>query len=816
MSRHLLVGFLLLPLLSAGRTSAQTPGGDGGVLSGIVHSEAGAPVPSASVALRRTSDSTLVGGSITAASGAFRIQGVAPGTYLVEVSSLGYRTATRSGVTVTASAERVDLGTIRLEPSAISLEGVEVSVARPPVTVLADRNVYSTSDMPAAAGGAATDVLRGIPELEVGVEGSVTTRGATPTIHINGRPPPMQGEALERYLQQLPADRIERVEVISNPSARYEAEGEGGIVNIVMKRGAGLGLSGSVAANAGTRSQRGGSGSVSYQEGRLTVFGSASASFSGNHTENSDLRQNLSARPVTFIQQDSRNRNSVGSGSVDVSAEVRVGSGGTLWADAAVGRNASEMEALTAYTHLDQLRNPTQRYDRLNDRDLRGLFGSSAAGFRHLDEERRSEWSLELRRTFSDHDDTSASARTWRNPDGAALDRAPELTFADDAQNREDLSLEASLRRGWGGAGQVEAGLRGSWRDTGSGFRMQTEGSGSPVPADEMVGDFRNRETIHAAFLSAGWQIGRLHLQAGVRGEQAEMRRSLPLAGESFETRDRDLFPSATLSLEIGAGAQLGLSYSKRVDRPWGGILNPLIPVLDPLNRRVGNPYLMPRHAHSLGLTATGSGRLGMIQLSPYYRRTVNSWDQVRTVDEEGVSTVTWQNLATISAYGGSLSASLAPVGRIGGFLNVSGYREVRDASRLWTDFSGSSTHVSVIGTASLRATSALGFQSSLTYLPARELPQGRISPMVFSTVGARLRLAEGRGSVNLSVVDPLELQRFTFTTRDRTHVQTGSSTFSARRAMLGISYSFGRPPQSDRPRGTPEEGPQENQPGIR
>ena len=116
-----------------------------------------------------------------------------------------------------------------------------------------------------------------------------------------------------------------------------------------------------------------------------------------------------------------------------------------------------------------------------------------------------------------------------------------------------------------------------------------------------------------------------------------------------------------------------------------------------------------------------------------------------------------------------------------------------------------------MVGNASVGTTSTLNLQGSLTYLPARNLPQGRISPMVFSSLGLRQQLRGGRGALLFSIVDPFELQRFTFTTRDRTHVQIGSSTFSARRATLGVSYSFGRPLKR-KERGKREEGQQEGE----
>ena len=815
MSRLLTLG-LVLPLLLASVAGAQDGARTGGVITGTVRSGDGAPVLAATIAVRRSTDTVGVAGGMSDSTGAFRVAGVAPGSYLVQVRRIGFRMATRSGVTVAASAPPVELGVIILEASVVALGGVAVRAERPGVAVLSDRNVYSTRDIPVAAGGTASDVLRSVPELEVSAQGRVTAGGAKPQIHINGRPAPLQGEALDRYLQQLPAERVERVEVISNPSARYAADGQGGIVNIVMKRGAGLGVSGSVSLNAGTRNQQGGSGNVNLERGRLSLFGSGSASFFGTQSRNSDLRQNLNAQPVTSIRQDSRTRNSGGMTSVNLGAELQVGAGGLLWTELGIGRNTSDADALVAYTVLDHLGSPTQRFDRVNDANLRGLFGSSVLGYRSADEERRREWSVELRRNFNDGDNSNASARYLLDASGTALGGDPEMTVAGDVQDQRDLALDALVSRGWGRTGQVEAGYRASRRSTGSDFRMQIDATGGATGIDEQAGEFRNRETIHAAFVTASARVGRFRVQAGVRGEQAAVRTFLPLANETFENRYRSLFPSANVSTEIGTRTQLRLSYSKRVERPDAWTLNPSVPAIDPLNVQVGNPYLLPEYTHALGLAVSRTGRLGMLQLSPYYRRTVGSWDQVRTVDTAGVSTVTWRNLATVTAYGGRASASVRQLGPVSGLVSVSAHREVRDASNLSEDFSGAATRLSASGNLNARVSAALSVQGAATYMPARYVPQGRISAMVFSTLGARVRLWDGRGSLALSVIDPFDVQRFTFTTRDRTHVQTGSSALRVRRATVSVSYSFGRPPESSRKRSAAEEREQDDRGGRR
>jgi ferric enterobactin receptor len=805
MYRRLLLASLVAVLMAPSHSGAQA---SGALITGTVLAGDGAPIASASVVLRGAADTARVASTVAAADGAFRIEGATPGSYRLEVSRLGFRPAI-AAVTIARSDERLDVGVISLEPGVIAMEALEVSAQRAPIATLGDRTVYRTSDMPAA--GTATDVLRSIPELEVSVDGAVTARGAVPSIHINGRPAPMQGEVLDRYLQQLPAERVERIEVIPEPSARHEAEGEGGIVNIVMKKGEGLGGGGSVAANAGTRNQRGGSGSIHHGAAGFTLFGGASASFAGNDTETSDLRENLSAQPVTSIQRDSRNHDSGELLSVDLSSEVKVGSNGAFWTDVSLARTSSDAEVSAAFTHFDHRGNVTERYDRATEREVRGTSASFVVGLGDVAGARRGGWSVELRRSLNGDDDASTSTRERLDAQGTALDLHSETSFAGAGREQRDLSLSVNLERPWTRSGGVEIGYRGSRRETDDDLRMELDVPGG-AGAEEVVGAFRHGDRIHAAFLTARRRVGRFRVQGGLRGEQAEMRRDLPLTGDRSVIRARDLFPSANVSTSVGSGGQLRLSYSRRVDRPWGRLLNPATPILDPLNRQVGNPYLEPRYTQSVSLTASRSGRAGSLQLAPFHRRTVNAWDQVRTVDASGASTVTWTNLATVVSYGGNLTGSLIQRGAVGGFVSVRGYREVRSASDGATDLPGASTRFSMLGNLNVRATSGLNLQGTMTYLPPREVPQGRISRMVFSTLGVRADLWDGRGAVQLTVIDPLELQRFTFVTRDPAHVQTGSSRTSARRATIGFNYSFGRPPEGDRRRRTPAEAEQERE----
>lgn len=803
---------LLLVAALPATARGQTPAAGPGVIHGVVVSAAGEPLAGASVAVRRAADSTVVGGKITGRDGRFRVEGVPEGRYLVQVGLLGH-TPQRREATVAAGAATVDLGTVRLGVAVTTLQGVEVRGERAPMALLPDRTVYATRDMPVAAGGTATDALRTVPELEVDVNGKVTTRGATPKIHINGRPAPMQGEALDNYLQNLPANKIDRIEVVPNPGAKYEAEGLGGIVNIVMKEGVSLGLSGNLSLNTGTRGRNGASGRLNYQEGRVTLFGGASMNLYGNDYTNDDLRVNRLTSPVTMLRQASRNSNDGTFGSVDLTTELKLSRRSTVWAEGRASRSGSDNSGLTKFTHLDAAELPTLRYDRASESSYSYTSAAGLVGFRHVVQPQRHELSLEVRRTAGGNENESESAKWARALTGDPSDLPPELTVNDRDDSDSDLSLQADYMRPLGKRGKVEVGYRGSFRDTDNDQLMEVfPTADAPAPIHSTAHAFHFRERFHSGYLTFDQKVGKLGVQLGVRAERADTDFELPLRDESFANDYGSLFPSANLSYELGEGKQVRLSYSKRLQRPYVFFLNPINPSVDPLNRYVGNPYLKPQYTHSYSLETSWTGGLGSLRLSPYYRRTVDQWDQIKRVDSLGVSTVTWENLASIRTLGASLNASLRQRGPFSGFVGVSGFRETRDASNVSLEYSGTSYRWSTNANLSAKLSPTLNVQGQASFWPARDVPQGRISSSIYSSIGARQQLWGNKASLNLSVMDPFDLYRSTFTTSDRTHQQTGRSNWSMRQASLSFTYNFGRPPQSERRRGGMEEGqPQES-----
>lgn len=233
------------------------PGMPAGSITGQVYdADLNVPIEYANIVLRSLRDSSQVNGTITDQSGRFTLPGVRPGRYFVEVSFIGYRQKTVGDVAVGPGAVR-DLGRVTLRQSAVAMPGVEATAERPTLEYRIDKKVVDVSKMATAASGTAVDVLENVPSVKVDVEGNLTLRGSgNYTVLVDGKPSPIEGSDA---LQQIPAGTIDKIEIITNPSAKYDPEGISGIINVLLKKQRQAGISGTATLDGGWPQRYGGS-----------------------------------------------------------------------------------------------------------------------------------------------------------------------------------------------------------------------------------------------------------------------------------------------------------------------------------------------------------------------------------------------------------------------------------------------------------------------------------------------------------------------------------------------------------------------------
>lgn len=778
---------------SAHAATAQAPADQppGRIRGAVTVAETGAPLAAAAITIRSDADSSVVTGVMTTEDGRFRVEGLPLGEYRVHVSYLGFAPQTVDDLELTSTEPRADVGVLALEVGAVELDEIEARAQRSPVVMEIDRTVYSADDLPSSAGGTAHDLLRDIHDLEVDAEGRIKLRGQTVAIHLNGRPSPLPGEALLSFLQQIPADRIATVEVMPNPSARHDPEGMGGIVNLMLDQDVGLGLSGSFSARGSTRGQNIIGANLAYQRGPVTIFGYAGFSMSEFLRTRTDTRENLVAEPITLLDQRGEEELDQTTGTIDVTTELKFGERTTAWLQTLAYDVSGDNGQSMLYDLSDASGAVLNRYDRYTGTDHGSTVYDVTFGIEHSIVPRLHELNFDLRYNAREARSDVSVDQTSRLEPG----ELEEALTTDRDNGTGELAVHADYERPWGEGGRVEIGLDVKRRNFDEDYLQELFRSGAIAPFREDQNVYAYDESYSTLYLIVSRSFGKLGVQLGARAETADSEFKLRTPDDdTFDNDYRTIFPSVNLSWDAGAGRRLGLSYSKRVARPVAEFLNPRTPNYDPVNLFVGNPFLGPAFVHSVSLDVSKVGEAGTLRLSPYFRRSVDSWEQIKRVDSLGVSTVTYRNSASSERLGASAIASFRK-GRWSGSANLDVARAVVNASNVAPDFENTSVEwtASVNGSASV--TDALTAQLSANYFPAKTLPQGRQSASFFSSIALRQQLLNGRATVSLLAQDPLDLAEYTFETRGHNYSQISRTENKLQSLTLTLSYRFGRPP---------------------
>ncbi|HEY0016401.1 MAG TPA: TonB-dependent receptor [Longimicrobium sp.] len=813
-----------LTLLSAAPALAQAPGqrppgqqpaqppaaGPGEIRGTVVDAESSAPVGAASVEVWSTADSALVAGAIARPDGSFRIQGLRPGTYYLRVSMMGYGPQRTAPLTVAAASPRANAGSVGLTRRALVLDAIGVEAERPAISIAPDRNAYSTRDV-APAATTASEVLEAVPSVQVDADGKVSLRGnENVVVQINGRPSPIRGEQLAGYLRQLPANTLDRVEVIPNPSARHDPEGMAGIINIILKQNVDLGLSGGLTLVASTADRYTASGNLGYQQGPATMFFSYGFTTDDRSQSGINDRTRLGAQraPTSITEQDISGSNGNSGHNLNATLDYRLGERDVLSNALLLNLRGETDESLSAYTELDGTRLLLDAYDRVQDSRTDNWMGDYTLAWKRTLEPQRHELTAEVRVNASDEDDRNL---LWRQAgEGGAL------TDAED--NRTDartyqLTAQADYTRTLAERTKLETGYRGNARWLDRDFTVLRDVSGSGVwVSDPLSNALEFDETVNAVYGVVSHGTGALELQAGLRAEYATREFSLADSAGSFPYDYTSFFPSGLASYSLSDRTQVKLSYSRRIRRPGSQELNPFPAFFDLQNVFLGNPRLNPEYTDAIELGVQHSGQLGSLQLSPFYRRTTDVIRFIVNTDDvvagREVTSISFRNLATGSSWGADLNGTLRLGSRFSGLAALNVFKMVTEGGSGEASLSSDAVTWSgrVNGTFNLTPRTAV--TAAYFYRAPMNVEGGRFDAFGFANLSVRQKMRGDRMTVTLRLSDPFNTQRFRIRAGDDNVIQLTERTFTSRAIHLGVQYTFGRPPRVRQPRQDPQPEP--------
>ena len=730
------------------------------------------------------------------------MEGLQPGRYRVRIRALGYAVRNVPSVLIAAGGPGTDLGSLGLTAVAAQIQRVVVSTQREQAMLAPDRNTYVMRDMPTTRGGNALDVLRNVPSVDVDIDNVVSLRGNSGVVvQINGRPSPLKPAQLGNFLAQLPAELVDKVEIIPNPSARDDPEGVAGIINIVLKQETDAGTGGGLTLAAGTTGRLDIGGNLGYQRGPLSLYGSYGFLRDDRPRTEAIYRKNLYTSPLTYLQEQGRRSQIPLAHTFTGSAGYKLGKDDELSADLMYStRREIEVNSIL-YRYLDAANTLTDLADRTTRGTNHEYNFESTLAYKHSFPGKQHTLSTELR-LFRAREG-GPTAVTARN---LALDGTPignsALELATGYDHPNENSVKVDYVRPLSSSLRLETGYKGSLQTfhTTLDTRVFDPAVSAYLPDTTRINDFTYDQTVNAAYGMLDAQAGSFVLQGGLRVERANTRFHLTAQNLNFDNNYSSLFPSGLVAYNVDDANQVKLSYSTRIQRPDDtDLIDPTLHYQDPLNVSRGNPYLRPEYIRSLELGFQRTTDRATIQVTPFFRHTLDAVRSLRTIDSSGVATRTFANIATSDSYGTDVTVALHG-GRLSGFVGASGFRQVSNASNLDPSLSARTFGWTARTNASYRVSSTVDLQTFLFYRAAMTVEQGRNASRTRFSLAARKKLMGDKLNLTLRLIDPFNTSNERQTTIDPRFYQVSDRSRPSRGVLVALSWNFGNTPKDHQP----------------
>lgn len=756
-----------------------------------IDAQTNVPLSYASIRLFTKTDSVFVTGAITDEAGMFSVDAAAGG-YSGILEFMGYKSFKIARIQLTKDNSPLDLGVIKMTPSANVLDEVEIRAEKSSMELTLDKKVFNVGKDLANSGGTAIDILTNVPSVAVDVEGNVSLRGSgSVRILIDGRPSGLVSFKGGAGLQQLQGSMIERIEVITNPSARYEAEGMGGIINIILKKDRQQGFNGSFDVILGHPTNYGVAANVNYRRKNLNFFVNYTLSYRDTPGRGSQY-QEVYRNDSTFLTRQNSDNKIQG-----MNNSARAG----------FDYFFNPKNILTAsYTWRTS---KGKRYTTINYRDyVSNLNNQQSITKRTQDEtetEPNSEYSLNYKKTFArEGHELTADVRflnNWENSDQIFT----QNTFLPDEMTRISRSiLQRSVNdeteKQWlfqidyvhpfRKDGKFEVGLRSSLRTMTNDYwvREQNE-QGVYVPLPGLTNNFVYEENIHALYGILGNKVNKFSYQLGLRGELTDVKTTLKQTNEVNPRNYFNLFPSAHFTYELPKQNALQVSYSRRTRRPRYNDLSPFMTFSDSRNFYSGNPDLNPEFTDAFEIGHIKYVERGSFTSSLYYRYTTGEVERIRRVDSQGNSITRPENLATENAYGLELTSSYNPFDwwKIDGNFNF--YRAITDGSNLDARYKSDTYTWFARLTSRITILKSTDVQVRGNYEAPQQTTQGTRREIATLDLAISRDIFKNNGTITLNVTDVFNSRKFRSTTTGANFYTEGNFQGRLRQINLTLSY---------------------------
>lgn len=764
-----------------------------GQISGtVIDKISNSPLEAADVTLLKAGDSSVVKGTATDKDGKFLFTDIPFGSYTVRANYVGYSTMNVKGIILSKDKSTLTLDPIKISPGTTTTEEILVETEKSAITFDGDKKVFNVGQNPMSQTGSAIELLKNIPSVSVDADGNVSLRGnSNVKITVDGRPFGMDGQNRGALLEQIPANQIESVELVTNPSSKYEAEGVSGIINIVTKKTKTFGYNGNVALNAGTGDKYGGSLNLNMKSSNIQVFGNYSYNINNfKITGGTDRTNSLSTTANLFNQVydgSGRGKSHFVKGGFDyfINQQNTLGLTATYQNS---NRNRGELISTREYDVNNSLTSYfTNNYNAVVKNNTLDLALNHSFKFKNP----KQTLTTDAIYSQNNNDENGFTYENYIQPTQPNPNQIDETSTVND----KDFSVQSDYVHPFTEESKLEAGYKIRYRDKKNDFISRTYdyNQNQFVVNPNLTNNFKYNDIVSAAYLQYSGAVSILNYTLGTRVEQTNTKSTLTSTGSETKNNYVDFFPSANISAKLGKTSEVQLSYSRRIRRPGMWELNPFVNSSDPNNYFSGNPNLKPEYTNSFELSLLQFLPASSITPSLFYRQTKDLISRTRVYIDSNTTLTSFENYNSSKEYGAELIFNSQPVQ----FWNINGsvsyYKTEIDASNI------SSAYVNEGSTWSARVSSSLflplQFSLQLNYFYSGDILAAQATVEPFSSFDAALRkdLFDGKLTATLRVSDIFNTLKFRVNiNNDVNFRELLERKRDTRTVNFSLSYKFG------------------------
>ncbi|MBN1541276.1 TonB-dependent receptor [candidate division KSB1 bacterium] len=781
--------FFILILLFSAAVSLSAPATSaaprGTVLFGTVRdSLLERPVEYANVVLFQQNTRKQVTGTVSDKSGRFELPRVQPGTYILTVKFIGYERSVLRGIEVQPGMPRLDVGEIVLQQAVIMLDGVQTTAERAAIEYQIDRKVVNVSKQYTAASGSAVDVLENVPAVTVDIEGNVSLRGSSSfTVLIDGRPSILDANDA---LRQIPASSIENIEIITNPSAKYDPEGTAGIINIISKKNSLNGVNGLISINAGDRNRYGADVLLNYRTSRFNVYGGADFNKHGHPGSSRQENRTFRRDTTSYILSEGERERSFTGWSIRTGADWNISDSDLLSLGLRYGERDGGGDSRLDYQEWVVPGDPERRhFVSLNSSERGGPFASVNLNYKHDFAGKGHQLLAEVHYRNRGGKETNTDELL----DGQGVLQSGRRTTEQGPGNHVRLKLDYT--RPFSEESKFEAGYQSELGRSSDETEMEEydPATGFYFEQPRFSHEIDYQRNIHALYATYAGKVGALGFQGGLRNEYTY--RTVELSQERGKyTIDRwDLFPTAHFSYHFNREEQAMASYTRRIVRPRGWNLEPFITWVDAYNVRRGNPDLKPEYIDSYETGYQKNFGRNLFSVEGYYRVTHNKVERIQEVYQDNVMLGSVANVGRDYTFGTEvmLNLDLFRWWNINWMGNLYDYRI--EGALSGEDFSRKSTNWSIRFNHSFRLIAGSRLQVNFMYNSPSESAQGRREDFTVTNLALKKSFLDDHLELIAQVRDVFSTGKFEFTAEGRDFYRYSYFTREAPIYSLTVNY---------------------------